>query len=148
MVTVVLADVALGPIASNPAIPLLVSLGLLVAIVVVEGVILWAFRRKSWGRSLLHALIMNLVSTVLGFVLAAFYFFLLNQILESAPPALQLSVFLLATWATSVLLEGLVLLGLKWENRAKTWQAVAVANLLSYVLLGLFMVGSLGALNL
>ncbi|MDX2214537.1 MAG: hypothetical protein SFY66_14695 [Oculatellaceae cyanobacterium bins.114] len=143
MVTIVIADVGLGPIARDPAIPLLVSVGLFVAIVMIEGAVLWAFRRKSLGRSLLHALIMNLVSTVIGVVLTALYFLLISQILVSAPAALRVGLFLLSTWVSSVLIEGLVLLGLKWENQLKTWQAVMVANALSYILLGLVTVGIL-----
>lgn len=135
MVTFVLADVGLGPIIRDPAVPLLVSLGLFVAIVVSEGAVLWAFRRKSWGRSLLHAFIMNLVSTIVGFVLAVLYLLLLTQLLISLSSGIRLTLFVLATWLSSVLIEGLVLRGLKWEGNARTWKALVVANIVSYLIL-------------
>lgn len=132
--TVVLADVAVGIAPGVSAI----LFGLCIAIVVIEGAVLWIFRRKSIGRSLLHSLAMNVVSTVIGIVLAGFYSSLLNQ-----EPPLGFVIFLIVTWASSVLIEAGVLLGLRWDNNRKTWQAVAVANILSYVLLGLVIAVSL-----
>lgn len=154
MLALVLADVGLGPIAREPTTPVLVSLGLFTTIVVSEGWVLWAFRRKSLGRlphwgncfaSLLDALIMNTVSTVIGFGLTVLTVVFPTEVLRSLPSPILLGLFVLTTWGLSVLIEGLVLQWRKW-NGAK-WQAAAVANAVSYGLLVLVILTSLGWLQ-
>jgi hypothetical protein len=134
----ILADVGLGPIAQNPGVSLVTFVGLLALIVVSEGLVLWAFRSASLGRSLLRALVMNIASGLVGIVLV---------ILAILMPFLFIVlsfgsvVGLLFMWGVSVAIEALILIWLKWTPARKAWISSAIANAVSYLLLILVPLG-------
>jgi hypothetical protein len=91
---------------------------------VIESLALWLLKWGSFGRSLLASFLMNLASTIVGFILLAFSFYVGNFY------TLFLVEFLL-----SVLIEGGVLMLLKRDAARQNWSASFVANVASYVFL-------------
>ena len=88
---------------------------------VIESLALWLLKWSSFGRSLLAAFLMNLVSTVLGSV-------------QVGPSILGINfyvIFLLAFFL-SVLIEGGVLMLMKKGAARQNWTASLVANAASY----------------
>jgi hypothetical protein len=88
---------------------------------VIESLALWLLKWASFGRSLLASFLMNLASTIVGFILLAFSFYVANFY------TLFLVEFLL-----SVLIEGGVLMLMKKGAARQNWIASLVANAASY----------------
>ncbi len=88
---------------------------------VIETLALWLLKWNSFGRSLLAAFLMNLVSTVFGFVLFGLSIFGVNFYV----------IFLLGFFL-SVLIEGGVLMLMKKGAARQNWIASLVANAASY----------------
>lgn len=88
---------------------------------VVESLALWLLKWSSFGRSLLAAFLMNLVSTVFGSV-------------RFGPSILGINsyVIFLLMFLLSVLIEGGVLMLMKRGAARQNWIASLVANAASY----------------
>ena len=151
----ILADVAVGPTILIGGL----TLGLIVfiPILIIETLALWGLKWGSFGRSLLDALIVNVASTIFGLVFFALFFTASFQCRfipydsgqdagQTCDWAISPVLWLIALAVLSVLIEGGVLLLLKRHPPRKTWVAVSVANVASYVLLGLLAFA--GALSL
>ena len=98
----------------------LILLTFLVALV--EGVVLTLFKWNNFRRSLLAALIANVVSSMAGGVLLIF--------LQEFPfPWIIVALFL------SIAIEGAILIKIQPGSSRRTWPICLVANLASYLLL-------------
>jgi hypothetical protein len=117
----VLADVG-GPI-------LFAGFGIVgyLALSLLESIVLRLLKWGTFRRSLLASLLMNLPSTLVGFLL-------IWQVEFSRLNRLQ---FLLipAAWALSVAIEGGVLVLMKRDGGRQNWMAALAANTASYLLL-------------
>jgi hypothetical protein len=123
-----LMDVAVAPVFFG-VLGFMVVLAFFV-IALLEAAVLTAARWAGFGRSLVDALLVNLVSTLLGVV------FYLMPVGSSWP---DLTVFGLY-FGLSVLVEGGVLLVRRREHGAgRTWLLAALANVVSYGLIGLYL---------
>ena len=129
--------VYLNPIVLDAGGPLLlvaafgaVGLVLLPAIFIVEAIVMALMKWGTFWRSLLDAIIMNLASTLLGLIGVC-------GLLYNTPNLNLVSgiLFVLVTWAVSVVVEGAVLTLLKRHARRQTWLTALAANTASYALL-------------
>lgn len=106
---------------------------------VVESIVLW---RSGWGsflNSLLTSFIMNLASTIVGYLLTAFF---IPNFAEDAFDTMGNGVFFLLfllLFFLSLGLEGVIMLGMgRSRNPAgKIWQMALNANVISYILMGI-----------
>lgn len=125
--------------AGGAAILILVPLAIVLFLLVwglVEGFIINLFRINRFWKSVWHAIIVNLISLVVGFVLIG----VAEQMDWDQYTELKASTQLLPAWivfwAVSVVVEGLVLKAL---NRSKSWGTIFTAslvmNIVSYVIL-------------
>lgn len=122
MPSIQLADVA------GPGLFLALGIGLIAAgliflfVIFLESLILWLLKWGSFWRSLLDALLVNIVSSLFGFLVIGL---------------LQRWLFLGTLFAglLSILIEGGVLALLRRHPARKTWQAAAAINTASYGLL-------------
>ena len=96
----------------------------------VETLALWLLKWGPFGRSLLAAFVMNLASTMVGFVLVAFSFYAADF------TALYLVGFVLSVW-----IEGAILMLFKKGAARQNWIASLVANVASYGLLAIAWLG-------
>jgi hypothetical protein len=99
-------------------------LGLL-AIVLVEAAVLKWLKWESLPKSFLASLVMNSVSTVIGYGLA----FLMAAML--LPKLVEFTV----AWALSIAIEGSILMISKRKAHRTSWTAALLANSVSYILL-------------
>lgn len=121
-----------------------IGLALLPVIIVIEAVVMLLMKWGRIGRTLLDALIMNAASSLLGLLAACGFLF--NAPRMGVP---EVILFLIATWAVSVVSEGAVLTLLKRHPRRKTWVTVLVANTVSYLaMLALFLLFGQNGLSL
>jgi hypothetical protein len=95
----------------------------------IEAVVLWLLKWGTFGRSLLASFLMNLASTIVGVVvIGVLATSLLNNFLT----------FVLAL-LLSILIEGGVLMLVKRDATHENWRAASIANVISYALLGIFL---------
>ena len=123
----VLADVG-GPI-------LFAGFGIVAYLVLslLESIVLRLLKWGTYWRSLLASLLMNLPSTLVGFLLIW---------LVEFPRLNRLGIWLiLAAWALSVAIEGGVLVLMKRDGGRQNWIAALAANTASYLLLFISQVG-------
>jgi hypothetical protein len=119
----VLADVG-GPI-------LFAGFGIVAYLVLslLESIVLRLLKWGTYWRSLLASLLMNLPSTLVGFLLIW---------LVEFPRLNRLGIWLiLAAWALSVAIEGGVLVLMKRDGGRQNWVAALAANTASYLLLSI-----------
>ena len=118
----VLADVG-GPI-------LFAGFGIVAYLVLflLESIVLRLLKWGTFWRSLLASLLMNLPSTLVGFCLLWLFGAWRLR-------GLEVWFVVLATWALSVAIEGVVLVLLKRDGGRENWTASLVANTASYLLL-------------
>ena len=96
---------------------------------VLEAVVLWLLKWDAFGRSLLSSFLMNLASTIFGILLIGLSLIgLLNDFLG----------FVIA-FVLSVLIEGGVLMLMKRNATRENWRVAIIANVISYSLLGIFL---------
>ena len=88
---------------------------------VIESLALWLLKWGSFGRSLLASFLMNLVSTLAGFILLAFSFLIGN-----------FYILFVVGYLLSILIEGGVLMLMKKDAARQNWIASLVANTASY----------------
>lgn len=95
----------------------------------IEALILWLLKWGTFGRSLLASFLMNLASTIVGvLVIVLLATSLLNNFLT----------FIVAL-LLSILIEGGVLMLVKRDATRENWQVAGIANIVSYALLGIFL---------
>lgn len=100
-----------------------------VIVFVLEAVLLWLLKWDTFGRSLLSSFLMNLTSTILGILLIGLLLTgLLNGFLS----------FVIA-FGLSILIEGIVLMMIKPDAARENWRVAMIANVTSYILLGIFL---------
>ena len=87
----------------------------------IETLALWLLKWGSFGRSLSASFVMNLASTIVGFVLVALSL--------NAP---DFTALFSAGFLLSVLIEGVILMLLKKGAARQNWIASLVANVASY----------------
>ena len=99
-------------------------------VTIVENIILWRFGWGSFLHSLLTAFVMNLVSTIVGVVMAYTLLFSVRNI--------SVAIYLVL-FSISVVIEGTIMLGMKRSKyeAGKVWQLAVIANVISYILLGI-----------
>lgn len=105
----------------------------------VESIILW---RSGWGSSLdalLTSFIMNLASTIVGYILTSFFF---PNFAEDAFVTIGDGVFFLLfllLFFLSLGLEGAIMWGMSRSRHQarKIWQMAIIANVVSYILIGI-----------
>ena len=121
MISLLILDIAVAPRAAESSAFVAYLVGAFVIIVMVETIIL---RLLGWGtfrRSFVDALLMNLVTTLIG----AVGLFVLPELVALLPAALVLSI----------LIEGLILMRRRKEHSSgKIWLTSIVANIVSYAL--------------
>ena len=121
MISLLILDIAVVPRAAESGAFVAYIVGAFVIIVVVETIIL---RLLGWGtfrRSFVDALMMNLVTTLIG----AVGLFVMPILVVLLPAALVLSI----------LIEGLILMRRRKEHSSrKIWLTSIVANIASYAL--------------
>ena len=106
----------------------IILLGLLAAVIigVVEALIILPFKVNTAGKVFLFAITVNVISSGIGLALQNWY----KEVLTSI--ALQWIV----AFILSVLIEGFLFVLLnKRKEEKKVWQAVLVANLVTYAIL-------------
>ncbi len=94
---------------------------------VVETLILWRLRWGTFLYSLLTSFLMNLASTVVGFMIA-------NQFIIDLTAGIFLLLFII-----SVVLEGGIMLAMNQSRHEveKVWRLAVISNVISYILLGI-----------
>lgn len=125
----VVADIAVAPVAIISGLSLVL---ILLVVGFCEAIVLRILGWGTLGQSMRDSLVMNIVSTVIGWFIAQFN-------LEFSPSAALFP--LLIAWFLSVLTEGGTLLLLKRHGARATWRAALSANTVSYVLLAAFLYG-------
>jgi hypothetical protein len=91
--------------------------------------VLWLLKWDAFGRSLLSSFLMNLASTMLGILLIGLSLIgLLNDFLG-----------FVISFMLSVLSEGGVLMLMKRDATRENWRVAIIANVISYSLLGIFL---------
>ena len=96
---------------------------------VIEAVVLWLLKWGTFGRSLLSSFLMNLASTIVGILAIGLSVTGLSNNFLGFVIALLLSV----------LIEGGVLMLMKRGATRENWRAASIANVVSYALLGIFL---------
>jgi hypothetical protein len=100
---------------------------------ILEALILRLIRWGDIGQSLRDSLLINLVTTVIGFALAfgvfGFYDSFSNFYLKEFLPVY------LFMWVLTILIEGLLLGLMRTHSAKKTWIAAILVNTCSYLLL-------------
>lgn len=125
--------------AAGPEILILVPIAFILFLFVwglVEGFIIWLFKINKFWRSIWHAMLVNLASVVVGFIImnttnnTAFENYI--EIDEGTGYFSGWAIY----WAVSVLVEGLLLKAL---NRSDSWGKVfgasIVMNILTYIIM-------------
>ncbi len=121
-------------VASGPAVLVFgVGGGLLVMVIAVlsEGLILKRLRGGSWSQALIAALLMNVVSGLLGIGFTYAIVVLLDAAGIGFAGFGSILIFLIS-FLLSIIIEALVLLGRRWPQ---PWRASLFANLVSYAML-------------
>jgi hypothetical protein len=128
----IILDVAIGSATGLLWLALLLLLG----VIIVEWIVLLLFGLGNPGKLFLHSLIVNIASTILGYVLAA----PLSSISQNnSSDLLSWLVFFIVT----VIVEGFLLQVLNKEQPAKkVWMATFTMNLVSYLALYLLFGGT------
>ncbi len=136
--SVVLLDV-IGPAAlvevAGPSVPVLIigAIVLLLGIPLIEAGVYLALKWGNFKRSYKDAFLVNFVTTLVGFLLAA----LLPNLIRDNPLSSP-SAFLVAAFILSVLIEGAILVRLKRQAAGRTWLVAVASNVVSYALLLIF----------
>jgi hypothetical protein len=151
----IIGDVAVGPTILFGGL----ALGLIIflPIWIIEALALWGLKWGSFGRALLDALFANVASAIFGLVFFTLFFstsFQCRRVptadgqhsVQSCDWTISPILWFIAMVALSILIEGGVLLLLKRHPPRKTWRSAIIANVASYVLLG--MLALVGALAL
>lgn len=128
------ADIAAAPVATISGI----ALALLVALItLVETIVLRLLGWDTLLRCALVALVMNVVTTVIG----AFLFLVPGGTLDASVGLGPVLLQLLIAWALSTAIEGGILLAYRRNARGQAFAVAAAANAVSYV--GIFFVVAL-----
>lgn len=102
----------------------------------IEGFVINLFGINRFWRSVWHAIIVNVISLIIGFVMIGVAHSLGLDEYTEMEATLKLLPAWIVFWAVSVLVEALVLKGL---NRSKSWSKIFsasfVMNLLTYIIL-------------
>lgn len=123
-----------GPIIAFAAFGV-AGLIILPVIVIAESIVMALMKWGTFGRCLVDAIIMNLVSSLFGLIgLCGLVFYYRGPQL-AVPTEIGWLLFLLLTWAISVAIEAVVLLLLKRHPRRQTWLTALASNTASYALL-------------
>lgn len=131
----VIADVAVTPIALIAGVSVLV---VFLPVVIVEMIVLWRLGWARLGRAALDALIMNIVSTLVGATLV-FAVYGLDSLLS-------VLLALLTAWLLSTVIEGGVLWLLRRGAVRRILFVSAIANAASYLLLTVvFLLSTMGS---
>ena len=93
---------------------------------VIESLALWLLKWDTFGRSLLAAFLMNLASTICGFILFVPFLLGVNYLI----------IFLVGL-PLSLLIEGGILMLMKKGSTRQNWIGALVANVASYGFLGI-----------
>src|SRR5262245_33849083 len=104
---------------------------LLIVIVVLEAFVLRAMKWGNFRRALIASILMNALTTLLGYFLLG-----LLDVIGPLPG-------LLVGWALSVVLEGGILLALNRGRARANWLGALAANTASYILLAILLLPSL-----
>ena len=121
MISLLILDIAVAPRAAESSAFVAYLVGAFVIIVVVETIILRLLGLGTFQRSFVDALLMNLVTTLIG----AVGLFVMPILVALLPAALVLSI----------LIEGLILMRRRKEHSLrKIWLTSIVANIVSYAL--------------
>jgi hypothetical protein len=136
--SVVLLDVIGPAVLAEVAGPslLVVVIGLFVlflGIPLIEAVVYLALKWGDFKRSYKDAFLVNLITTIVGFILIAVQPSLSRGNALNTP-----SGFLMVAFVLSVLIEGAVLLRLKRHPARQTWLVAIASNVVSYALLLVF----------
>ncbi len=107
---------------------LLVGIFVIAIIVFLEGLIYYVFKWNTFWRSVLDSLYANLCSAILGGIPAIALGITLSNLRW---------IGLLVGFVASILIEALLLTLLKRQKPGKVWLVVAIANIASYLLIGL-----------
>jgi len=119
--------------ANIPLPALLISaIVLFLGIPLIEAVVYMVFKWGNFKRSFRDAFLVNLVTTVIGYLLVA-----IQPSLQSGNVLSQPSSFLVVAFVLSVVIEGALLVRLKRQTVGRTWLLALVSNLASYA--GLFL---------
>jgi hypothetical protein len=97
---------------------------LIVLVVLVEALVLWRLGWAGFWRSTAGALVANVASAAVGLIFVVFQ-----------PPSPI--IFLLVSFAASVLVEAGIFMLFKHDATRENWRASLIANLISYILLAL-----------
>ncbi|OGO17119.1 MAG: hypothetical protein A2Z14_13280 [Chloroflexi bacterium RBG_16_48_8] len=103
-----------------------------VLVVLLEGVVLYKLKWNAFKRSLLDSFLVNLVTTIIGLILASVFSFPFWDRF-SYTLGMILSVALL--WGLSMLIEGGLLFVIGRKSLAKAYRAAFFINISSYILL-------------
>ncbi|MBS1921137.1 MAG: hypothetical protein JST17_12870 [Bacteroidetes bacterium] len=119
-----LLDVAIG--ATNSVLWILLLVLLLV--ILIEAVIISLFRINNFGKAFLNSSIVNVVSTVIGY--------LLNTRLDFFSEKISSTEQWLILFGITVVIEGLMMMVLNSKvSKGKLWLVTVIMNLVSYIFL-------------
>ncbi|MCZ2459420.1 MAG: hypothetical protein LC128_07315 [Chitinophagales bacterium] len=122
-----LSDVVVGTPTFFEAFPWHLLL-ILLAVIVIEAVVMLLFRLNGFGKVLLNSLIVNVASTVAGYLL-------FTRLISLSSVVSSLTLWLIFFLAT-VIIEGLVMMLLySGRSKGKIWGVTVVMNLASYIFL-------------
>jgi hypothetical protein len=133
MPPLILADVSLNPLLREPAQYLMYLLMMFLIVSIVEAFVLWAFKLASFKKSLLGSLLMNLASTVVGFILLILGPFFVLVFLLAPLGVFGAFLISLVLCVLSIAIEAFVLRSLKWTPSKQVWRAVMTANGITYL---------------
>ncbi|HVT83725.1 MAG TPA: hypothetical protein VHD35_00915 [Chitinophagaceae bacterium] len=119
-----LLDAGIG-LASNI---LWILLLILFAVILIEAVVMVLFKIGNFWKAFSHSSIVNIVSTIVGYIL-------INQLDPLSGKISSLEQWLIFYWVT-VVMEGLLMMLLfTHTSKSKLWLVTVVMNLVSYVFL-------------
>lgn len=124
-----LLDVAIGaPGNSGYYDGIWILLVILLAVILIEAVVMLLFRMNNFGKSFLHSSVVNIASTLVGYLLISRVGFFNENISGSSQWAIY--------YGLTVLIEGLLLMLLNPKAaKGRLWLVTIVMNLASYVFL-------------
>lgn len=105
-----------------------ILLVILLAVILIEAVVMLLFRMNNFGKSFLHSSVVNIASTLVGYLLISRVGFFNENISGWSQWAIY--------YGLTVLIEGLLLMLLNPKAaKGKLWLVTIVMNLASYVFL-------------
>lgn len=119
-----LLDAGIGSVSSVLWILFIISL----LVILIEAVVMFLFKLNNFGKTLLHSFFVNIVSTIVGYIMISYQ--------DSNNDKISTPGQWLIFFGATVIIEGLLLMLLYTKtSKSRLWLITVVMNLVSYLFL-------------